>query len=116
MRMEFERAARLRDDIGALQRAMEQNAMVFRDGTDADVIALAEDPLEVAVQIFHVRGGRVRGQRGWVAERFDDSGTDVLIEQFLLQLYAEADPTTHRSGRGAAGDPGARCCRPRPSR
>ena len=91
---EYERAARLRDDIGALQRAMEQNAVVFRDGTDADVIALAEDPLEVAVQIFHVRGGRIRGQRGWVAERFDDSGTDVLIEQFLLQLYAEADPTT----------------------
>ena len=71
--MEYERAARLRDDIGALQRAMEQNAVVFRDGTDADVIALAEDPLEVAVQIFHVRGGRVRGQRGWVADRFDDA-------------------------------------------
>ena len=113
---EYERAARLRDDIGALQRAMEQNAVVFRDGTDADVIALAEDPLEVAVQIFHVRGGRIRGQRGWVAERFDDSGTDVLIEQFLLQLYAEADPTTHRPGRGAAGDPGAGAALRRPSR
>jgi excinuclease ABC subunit C len=91
---EYERAARLRDDIGAMQRAMEQNAVVLRDGTDADVIALAEDPLEVAVQIFHVRGGRVRGQRGWVADRFDESGSDVLIEQFLLQLYAEADTTT----------------------
>jgi excinuclease ABC subunit C len=92
--MEYERAARLRDDLGALQRAMEQNAVVFRDGTDADVIALAEDPLEVAVQIFHVRGGRIRGQRGWVADRFEESGSDELIEQFLLQLYAEADPTT----------------------
>ena len=70
---EYERAARLRDDIGAMRRAMEQNAVVLRDGTDADVIALAEDPLEVAVQIFHVRGGRVRGQRGWVADRFDES-------------------------------------------
>ena len=87
--MEYERAARLRDDITALQRAMEQNAIVFRDGTDADVIALAEDPLEVAVQIFHVRGGRVRGQRGWVADRFDESGSEELIEQFLLQLYAD---------------------------
>ncbi len=90
--LEYERAARLRDDIGALQRAMEQNAVVFRDATDADVIALAEDPMEVAVQIFHVRGGRVRGQRGWVADRFDESGSDELIEQFLLQLYAEIDP------------------------
>ena len=90
---EYERAARIRDDIGALQRAMEQNAVVFRDGTDADVIALAEDPLEVAVQIFHVRGGRIRGQRGWVADRFDDSGSETLVEQFLLQLYGDADPT-----------------------
>ncbi len=89
---EYERAAQLRDDLGALQRAMEQNAIAFADGTDADVIALAEDPLEVAVQIFHVRGGRVRGQRGWVADRFDESGTDELVEQFLLQLYAEVDP------------------------
>ena len=53
----------------------------------------AEDPLEVAVQIFHVRGGRVRGERGWVADRFDDSGTAFLVEQFLLQLYADTDPT-----------------------
>jgi excinuclease ABC subunit C len=85
----------LRDDIGALQRAMERNAVVLRDGTDADIIALAEDPLEVAVQIFHVRGGRVRGERGWVADRFDDGGSEELIEQFLLQLYSEPDPTNN---------------------
>jgi excinuclease ABC subunit C len=86
--LDFERAARLRDDLGALNRALEKQAVVLGDGTDADVVAVAEDPLEVAVQIFHVRGGRVRGQRGWVAERTEDVGTGELVERFLLQLYA----------------------------
>jgi excinuclease ABC subunit C len=85
---EYERAARLRDDLGALHKALEKQAVVFGDGTDADVIALAEDPLEVAVQIFHVRSGRIRGQRGWVADRVEDLDTAGLVGEFLLQLYA----------------------------
>ncbi len=84
---EFERAARLRDDIGALRRAMEKNAVVLPDGTDADVIAVAEDPLEIAVQVFYVRGGRVRGQRGWVADRVDDADLPELLRRFLIQAY-----------------------------
>ena len=87
--MDFERAARLRDDLGALNRALEKQAVVLGDGTDADVIAFAEDPLEVAVQIFIVRGGRVRGQRGWVADKVDDADTAGLVERFLLQLYTD---------------------------
>ena len=86
--MDFEKAARLRDDLGALNKALEKQAVVLGDGTDADIIALAEDPLEVAVQIFYVRGGRIRGQRGWVADRVEEGDTDVLVENFLLQLYA----------------------------
>src|SRR5215217_575646 len=89
--LDYEKAARLRDDLGVLEKALEKQAVVFGDGTDADVIALAEDPLEVAVQIFYVRGGRIRGQRGWVADRVDEGGTAELVEQFLLQLYAGAD-------------------------
>jgi excinuclease ABC subunit C len=85
--MDFEKAARLRDDIGALNRAMEKQQVVLGDGTDADVVAFAEDPLEVAVQIFYVRGGRIRGQRGWVADKTEDVDTGELVERFLLQLY-----------------------------
>ena len=85
--LDFEKAARLRDDLGALTKALEKQAVVLGDGTDADVVALAEDPLEVAVQIFYVRGGRIRGQRGWVADRSDDSDTAGLVQEFLLQLY-----------------------------
>ncbi len=91
---DYERAARLRDDLGALEKALEKQAVVLGDGTDADIIALAEDPLEVAVQVFHVRGGRIRGQRGWVADRVDEGDTGDLVQDFLLQLYgpAEEDP------------------------
>ena len=67
--LDFERAARLRDNISALKRALEKQTVVFGDGTDADVVAFADDELEAAVQVFHVRGGRVRGQRGWVVEK-----------------------------------------------
>ncbi|MFI6206700.1 excinuclease ABC subunit UvrC [Streptomyces sp. NPDC051041] len=87
--MEYERAARLRDDIGALKKAMEKSAVVLADATDADLIAVAEDELEAAVQIFHVRGGRVRGQRGWVTDKVEEIDTGALVEHALQQLYGE---------------------------
>ncbi len=87
--LEFERAARLRDDLGALRRAMEKQAVVLGDGTDADVVSFAHDELEAAVQIFHVRGGRVRGQRGWVIDKVEEMDVAALVEQFLSQFYAE---------------------------
>jgi excinuclease ABC subunit C len=86
---EFERAARLRDDLRALERAVEKQAVVLGDGTDCDVIALAEDQLEAAVQVFYVRGGRVRGQRGWVLDKVEDVSTADLVEVFLGQVYGD---------------------------
>ncbi|MYW95526.1 excinuclease ABC subunit UvrC [Amycolatopsis rubida] len=87
--LEFERAARLRDDLGALRRAMEKQAVVFGDGTDADLVAFAHDELEAAVQVFHVRGGRVRGQRGWVIDKAEEMDVPALVDHFLTQFYGE---------------------------
>ena len=90
--LDFERAARLRDDLGALRRALEKQAVVLGDGTDADVVAFADDELQAAVQVFHVRGGRVRGQRGWIVDKPGEPGDSPhsqLVEQFLTQFYGE---------------------------
>jgi excinuclease ABC subunit C len=86
---DYERAARLRDDIGALTRATEKQAVVLADGTDADVVAVAEDQLEAAIQVFYVRGGRVRGQRGFVVDKVEALTTGELVGQFLAQAYGE---------------------------
>ncbi len=87
--LDYERAARLRDDVGAIKRALEKQTVVLADGTDADVIAIAEDQLEAALQVFHVRGGRVRGQHGYVVDKVEDVTTGELIGQFLSQVYGE---------------------------
>ena len=108
--LDFENAARLRDDLSALRRALEKQAVVLGDGTNADVVAFARDELEVAVQVFHVRGGRVRGQRGWVVEAADlpdDTGDDdpddlsAVVEQFLTQFYGEQ--AAHAEASDGAG-------------
>jgi excinuclease ABC subunit C len=99
---EYERAARLRDDIQALNRALEKQAVVLGGGTDCDVIALAEDQLEAAVQVFYVRGGRVRGQRGWVVDKVEEITSGELVEQFLGQVYGD-DPVAGENG-AASGE------------
>jgi excinuclease ABC subunit C len=104
---EYERAARLRDDIRALERALEKQAVVLSDGTDCDVIALAEDALEAAVQVFYVRGGRIRGQRGWVLDKVEDVTDSQLVEHFLGQFYVDAGMPREVLVPALPPDPGA---------
>ena len=87
--MDFERAAILRDDIAALTKAFERNAVVLGATVDADLFAYAEDDLEASVQVFFVRGGRIRGQRGWIVEKVNDSTDAQLIEQLIAQVYSD---------------------------
>jgi excinuclease ABC subunit C len=88
-RQEFEQAARFRDQLFAARRALESQEMVLTPPEDLDVVALVEDDLEAAVQVFYVRRGRVLGRRGWVVDRVEDLDRPGLIASFLEQLYME---------------------------
>jgi excinuclease ABC subunit C len=88
---EFERAAVLRDKIGAARRAIESQEMVLSRTDDLDVIGLEEDDLEAAFQVFYVRRGRVMGRRGWVVDKVEAIERPALVASFLQELYMDAD-------------------------
>ena len=87
--LDFETAAEKRDDLQALRTVLEKNTMVLGDGTDADIFALVSDELDAAVHVFHVRGGRIRGTRGWVISRDDDASESELMSRLFEQIYSE---------------------------
>lgn len=86
--LDFERAARLRDDVRALEVVAERNTVVLDADVDADVFGLVFDELEASVQVFFVRGGRIRGQRGWISA-IEDEDAPGLVNQLLVQVYGE---------------------------
>ncbi|WP_104091980.1 excinuclease ABC subunit UvrC [Arthrobacter sp. GMC3] len=89
--LDYEQAARLRDDIIALRKVFERNAVVLTEDTNADIFAVEQDDLEAAVQVFYVRGGRIRGQRGWVVEKVEDASDAELWEHLMQQVYGGED-------------------------
>ncbi len=95
-RQEFEQAARFRDQLFAARRALESQEMVLSQPEDLDVVALAEDDLEAAFQVFFVRGGRVLGRRGWVVDRVEELDRAQLLASFLEQLYMDRDEVPPR--------------------
>ncbi|GHG40791.1 UvrABC system protein C [Sinomonas cellulolyticus] len=97
--LDYENAARLRDDIIAMRKVFERNAVVLSEETDADVFAIEEDELEAAVQVFYVRGGRIRGQRGWVVEKVEDTTPSELVGHLLQQVYGDHEETNGRLPR-----------------
>ena len=84
----YELAAKLRDDVEALEAVLEKSTVVFSDQTDADLFAVAEDELAAAVQLFIVRGGRIRGVRGWVVDKELERAPGELVEYLLQNVYS----------------------------
>ena len=94
--LNFEMAARLRDQLASVRKAMERQQMVSSSPEDFDIAAFAEDDLEAAVQVFFVRRGRVVGQRGFVVDKVEELDTAVLASTFVQQLYGDREDEVPR--------------------
>jgi excinuclease ABC subunit C len=90
--LEFERAARLRDRLASVQRAIEKQQMVAERSEDLDVIGLADDELEASVQVFFVRKGRVVGRKGFIVDKVEDLTAGELVDRILENLYGDEPP------------------------
>jgi excinuclease ABC subunit C len=95
-RLEYELAAKLRDQLAAARRAMESQEMVLSQPEDLDVVGLAEDDLEAAFQAFFVRRGRVMGRKGWIVDRVEELDRPGLVSSFVRQLYMEREDVPPR--------------------
>jgi excinuclease ABC subunit C len=89
--MDYESAARYRDQLGAMQTALSRNAIVLADDTDTDIFGIAHDELAAAVQQFIIRGGRIRGVKSWVVDKELDLELPELVETVLQNAYNETD-------------------------
>ena len=90
--LEFERAARLRDRLSSVRRAIEKQQLVAESTDDLDVIGMVEDELEAAVQLFFVRRGRVVGRKGFIVDKVEELTPGALMGQILEELYYDAPP------------------------
>src|SRR2546425_3316873 len=94
--LEFERAAKLRDQLRAARKAIESQEMVLARQEDLDVVGVEEDDLEAAVQVFFVRRGRVMGRRGWVVDKVEEIDLPRLVSSFLREMYMDRDDVPPR--------------------
>ncbi|RBP99306.1 excinuclease ABC subunit UvrC [Bifidobacterium xylocopae] len=87
--LDFEQAARIRDQIAMLETVIEQNSVVFNSDVDADVFGMASDELEASVHAFFVRAGSIRGERSWSVERVEDVSDGELMGDLIIQVYSD---------------------------
>jgi excinuclease ABC subunit C len=89
--LEFERAARLRDQLNSVRTAIEKQVVVSDRHEHFDMIGLVEDELEAALQVFFVRGGRTVGRKGYVVDKVEELDTPQLLASFIRDLYMDED-------------------------
>jgi excinuclease ABC subunit C len=99
--LEFEKAAKLRDQIQMMGNVVQQNSVVFSDDVNADVFGLAGDELEASVHAFFVRSGTIRGERNWSVEKVEEITDAQLLAELITQVYSQmSDEQSGGKGRG----------------
>lgn len=95
--LDFEKAARLRDQIAMLKNSVQSNAVVFDSDVDADVFGISSDELEASVHVFFVRAGTIRGERNWSVERVEDISDAELMADLITQVYSALVDENHEA-------------------
>jgi len=93
---QYELAAQYRDGVDALETVLEKSTIVFTDQTDADVFGIADDDLAAAISMFKVRGGRIRGVRGWVVDKELERDLSEVVEYVIQNTYSGSDSDVPR--------------------
>lgn len=88
-KQEYELAGRYRDDLASIEAIAQKSAVILEVSTNADLIAISEDELAAGIQIFHVRSGRITGQRGFIADKPENISSSALMTRVLMQIYSE---------------------------
>ncbi len=91
--LEFEKAARLRDRLESVERAIERQQMVAERDEDLDIIGVSDDELEASVQVFFVRRGRVVGRKGFVLDKVEELSDGALVGRVMESMYGDEPPT-----------------------
>ena len=100
--LEFEQAARIRDRLASVSKAIEGQEMVGARSEDYDVVGLVDDELEAACQVFYVRKGRVMGRRGFIVDKAGDLSRDELVSRVLERLVFRGEPARQpQAGSGS---------------
>ena len=89
-RLDFERASMVRDQLAAVRAADSVRQMELARPEDVDVMGMVEDELEAAVQVFHVRSGKVVGRLGLLVDKVEDLTPAALVSHVLVDVYADA--------------------------
>lgn len=89
--LEFEKAAKLRDEIAAMRNAIEQNSVIFSDDVNADFFGYAGDELEASVHAFFVRSGTIRGERDWGVEKVESITDSAMMADMITQVYSQLE-------------------------